>query len=178
VNTFALEIWYDEGSMCTFYTVRWVANDEDAPSETDKFFDNYATPEHLLEEQAIQLFRLITESVGNKYGATDDFFDRAENKAQGLPPKPKQWVEEIKDMGVNFPLRLFCYRITEQIVVLFNGGIKDNDTVQESKNLSMKFYEAQTFVKKIEEALHSKMIEVSPDKRYLQNFDGTTEIIL
>lgn len=39
-------------------------------------------------------------------------------------------------------------------------------------------YEAQTFVKKIEEALQSKMIEISIDERYLQNFDGTTEIIL
>jgi hypothetical protein len=49
---------------------------------------------------------------------------------------------------------------------------------QESKNLSMKFYEAQTFVKKIEEALQSEMIEISDDGRYLQNFDGTTDIIL
>ncbi len=42
----------------------------------------------------------------------------------------------------------------------------------------MKFYEAQAFVKKIEEALQSKMIEVSIDERYLLNFDGTKEIIL
>jgi len=178
VNTFAVEIWYDEGSICTLYTVRWVTDDEDAPSETDRFFDTYAVPGHSLEEKATQLFRLITDSVGNRYGATDDFFDRAENKAQALPPKPKHWVEEIKDLGINFPLRLFCYRLTEQIVILFNGGIKDANSLQECKSLSMKFYEAQTFVKKIEEALQSKMIEISIDERYLQNFNGTTEIIL
>jgi alpha-mannosidase len=178
VNIFAIEIWYDEGSICTFYTVRWLTDDDDAPSETDRFFDTYAVPEHSLEDRALQLFRLITESIGNRYGATDDFFDRAENKAQALPPKPKKWVEEIKDLGINFPLRLFCYRITEQIVILFNGGIKDAYSAQESKNLSMKFYEAQTFVNKIEEALQSGMIEISIDERYLKNFDGTTEIIL
>ena len=178
MNTFALEIWYDEGSVCTFYTVRWITDDDDAPSETDRFFDTYAVPEHPLEEKAIQLFRLITESVGNKYGATNDFFDRAESKAQALPPKPKKRVEEIKDLGINFPLRLFCYRVTEQIVILFNGGIKDADSAQESKNLSMKFYEAQTFVKKIEGALHSEMIVITDDDRYLQSFDRTTEIIL
>jgi hypothetical protein len=177
VNTLALEIWYDEGSICTFYTVSWLTNDDDAPSETDKFFDTYAVQEHPLEEKVMQLFRLITESIGNKYGATNDFFDRAENKAQALPPKPKRWVEEIKELGINFPLRLFCYRVTEKIVILFNGGIKDADSAQES-NLSMRFYEAQTFVKKIEEAFQSKMIEISEDERYLQNFDGTTEIIL
>lgn len=42
----------------------------------------------------------------------------------------------------------------------------------------MKFYEAQTFVKKIEEALQSNMINISHDGRYLLNFDGTTDIIL
>ena len=178
MNIFAIEIWYDEGSICTFYTVRWLTDDDDAPSETDRFFDTYAAPEHSLEDKALQLFRLITESIGNRYGATDDFFDRAENKAQALPPKPKQWVEEIKDLGINFPLRLFCYRITEQIVILFNGGIKNADSAQESKNLSMKFYEAQTFVNRIEEALQSGVIEISFDERYMQNFDGTTEIIL
>lgn len=177
MNTFTLEIWYDEGSICTFYTVRWVT-DDNATSETDRFFDTYAVPEHPVEENALQLFRLITESIGNRYGATDDFFDRAENKAQALPPKPKGWVEEIKDLGINFPLRLFCYRVTEQIVILFNGGIKDAKSAQNSENLSMKFYEAQTFVKKIEEALQSEMIEISDDERYLQNFDGTTDITL
>jgi hypothetical protein len=178
VNKLAIEIWYDEGNICTFYTVSWITNEYDTPSETDKFFDTYTVSGNPLEEKALQLFRLITESIGNRYGATDDFFDRVENRVQALPPKPKGWVEEIKDLGINFPLRLFCYRITEQIVVLFNGGIKDADSVQESKNLSVKFYEAQTFVKKIEEALQLEMIEISSDERYLQNFDETTNIIL
>ena len=178
MSIFAIEIWYDEGSVCTFYSVRWIAADDDSYLETDKFFDRYAVPGHQLEEEAMQLFQLITQSIGNKYGATDDFFDRGENQAQALPPKPKQWVEEIKTLGLNFPLRLFCYRVTEQIVILFAGGIKDAVSAQESKNLSMKFYEAQTFVKKIKEAFQSNMIEVSDDERYLQNFDGSTEIIL
>lgn len=178
MNTFALEIWYDEASICTFYTVRWASNAEDSASETDRFFDTYAVPDHPLEEKAWQLFRLITESIGNRYGATQDFFDRIENKAQALPPKPKGWVEEIKALGINFPLRLFCYRVTKQIVILFNGGIKNARTSQESNNISLKFYEAQTLVKKIEEALQNGMIEISDDGRYLQNFDGTTDIIL
>lgn len=176
MNIFELKLWYDEASICTFYTVRWFS-DDDETSETDKFFDTYSDPEHQLQEKALQLFRLITESIGNRYGATDVFFDRLGNRAQELPPKPKRLVEEIKDLGINFPLRLFCYRVTEQIVILFNGGIKDAGSSQES-HLSMKFYEAQTFAKKIEDALQSEMIEISIDKRYLQSFDGSTDIIL
>jgi hypothetical protein len=148
VNTFTLEIWYDEGSECTFYTVKWDNEEEEALSETDQFFEKYADENHPLRDQALQLFRLITENIGNKYGATDDFFDRLENRAQALPPKPKQRIKEIRLLGKDFPLRLFCYRITEQIVVLFNGGVKDAATAQES-SLSFQFQEAQTFAKKL-----------------------------
>ncbi len=38
MNTFALEIWDDEGSKCTFYSVRW---DDAEENETDKFFNKY-----------------------------------------------------------------------------------------------------------------------------------------
>lgn len=175
MNNFVLEIWDDEGIICSFYPVRW--DIDGAALETDRFFDSYSAPQHPLQERAMELFRLITESIGNRYGATDDFFDRVENSAQAIPPKPKQYVEEIKNLGINFPLRLYCYRITEHIVVLFNGGIKDASSAQNSKDLSTKFYEAQTFVKRIEDALQSKTIEISTDKRHLQSFDGE-EIIL
>ena len=176
MNTFTLEIWYDEGNACTFYTVNLTSNDR--MSETDKFFDKYAVSGHLLEEKALMLFRLITESIGNRYGAIDDFFDRHANRAQELPPKPKKRVEEIKNLGINFPLRLFCYRITKQIVVLFNGGVKESQTLQDSNSLRMKFQEAEIFVRKIEDAMRSGLIEVSEDNRYLENFDGTEEITI
>ena len=178
MNIFTLEIWYDEGSVCTFYTVKWDSDEDDLLSESDKFFETYAVPKHSLEEKGLQLLRLITESIGNKYGATNDFFDRIENNAQALPPRPNATVEEIKDLGINFPLRLFCYRVSEHIVILFNGGIKDGRTVQESSNVNLKFNEAQTFVKRIEEALRTEMIKISNDGRYLLNFDSTTELIL
>ena len=34
------------------------------------------------------------------------------------------------------------------------------------------------YLKKIEEALQSGMIEISDDERYLQIFEGTTDIII
>lgn len=177
MNTFAIELWYDEGNMCTFYTVRYVNEVDENLSETDKFFDKYANQDHIYYEQSLQLVRLITESIGNRYGATNDFFDRVENNAQALPPKPKKWVEEIKDLGINFPLRIFCYRVNEQIVVLFNGGIKDAVTAQESE-LSMRFQEASLFAKKIEKAFTDGIIEISNDGRYINDFNNTEEIII
>ena len=179
MNTLSLELWYDEGSICTFYTVKWSSDgDNNSKSETDKFFDHFTLHDMSYKDEALQLLRLITESIGNRYGATDDFFDRYENKAQALPPKPKFWVNEIHGLGKKFPLRLYCYRLSEHIVILFNGGIKDAKTAQNSPDLNTKFNEAQSFVKKIENAFNSKVIVISDDTRYLRNFNGNSEIIL
>lgn len=155
-----------------------VIDDDNTSSETDKFFDTYAESGQTYVDEAMQLFELITVSIGDKYGATDDFFDRQGNRAQELPPKPKQTVEEIKLLGINFPLRLFCYRVSPQIVVLFNGGVKESQATQGSPTLSMKLYEADTFVKKIEGALRDGTIQISNDRRHLLNYDDSQNIIL
>lgn len=178
MNTFQLLLWDDEGSACTFYTTSWDIDEEDINSETDKFFNQFADPGHSFHDHSNQLARLITASIGEKYGAIDDFFDRSENLAQALPPKPKYHVVEIMDMGLNFPLRLYCYRVSRNIVILFNGGIKDVVTVQDSPSLKAKFSEAQIFVKKIQDALQSGLITISVDGRYIENKNGSKEIIL
>jgi len=134
VNTFALELWFDEARYCTFYTVKWEGSET---SETDRFFEKYENDDNPYNSYAYELFRLITHSIGDIYGATDDFFDRTKNKALALPPKPKRWIPEIKELGIHFPLRLYCYRISESIVVLFNGGIKNQRTDQQSDDISM-----------------------------------------
>jgi hypothetical protein len=81
-------------------------------------------------------------------------------------------------MGINFPLRLYCFRISESIVILFNGGIKDQPTDQESKDLSLKFYEAQQLVNRISEAIHDGTMIVDNDSRTLTDFQGNSQIIL
>ncbi len=87
------------------------------------------------------------------------------------------YVEEIKEMGNQFPLRLFCYRISEQIVVLFNGGIKNAYSAQDSKGLSIRFYGAQAFVGRIEEAMRSGCLIITENERYLKNFDNDDHIL-
>ena len=149
---FAVEIWYDEGSVCTFYSVRFIDEMEDTLSETDKFFEKFTREGSPLYDDAMQLF-------------------------QALPPRPKKGVDEISLLGLRFPLRLFCFRVSEQIVILFNGGVKSSETVQSSDDLSVKFYEAQFFALRIIEALREKMIEISDNGRYLEYFDNN-DIIL
>jgi len=180
MGTFALEIWYDEGKMCSFYSVSLDVENDDESTETDKFFDMYAQKGGRFRNHAIQLSTLILNDIGNRYGATEDFTNRYENNALALPPilnKKNTKIKTVELIGRNFPLRLFCYVISEQLVVLFNGGVKDAGTAQESQ-LSLKFQEAQTYVNRIEQALREGDIEISSDGRSLISFDGSDNIIL
>ena len=174
MSNFVVELWDDEGSKCTFYTVRW---DEAEINETDKLFGKYEDEDSEFHRSANELLTLILNVIGDKYGAIDAFFDRTENNAQALPPRPKHYVAEIQQLGTKFPLRLYCYRVSDAIVVLFGGGQKDATTSQQSE-ASMQFMEAQRFAKTIEEAIREETILISQDRRYLTDFQDNSEIFL
>ena len=120
MNTFALEIFNDEGNACTFYTVRW---ENEEFSETDKFFIKFRnddTHKNSLQELA----KFLDIQIGEKKGALKDYF-RFENSADALPPPGTYLINQITISYSNFPLRLYCLRISDSLVVLFNGGEKN-----------------------------------------------------
>lgn len=147
MNTFALEIFDDEGEKCTFYTVRW---DDIDISETEKFFTKFSQDE-LLKPSLINLARFINLVIGNEKGALEAYF-RFEKIADGLPPAKKFRLEkQTINFGSSFPLRLYCLRWSDELVILFNGAEKTSQTAQEGKT-SMVFNDANKFAKRILEA--------------------------
>jgi hypothetical protein len=173
MNTFELEIWDDEGDKVIFYTVRW---QDAAISETDKFFERLKKTH---KKEVRQLLVLLWDSIGTDHGAMDIFF-RPEDGVTGLPPKGRVTVNEIVFHYPKFPLRLYALRINdrEDLVVLFNGGIKSAHTNEASPDLNMKFLEAKAFGKRIEEALHDKAIIIDEATRTLKSFNDSGEIVL
>lgn len=174
MSTFELQIWDDETDKVTFYTVRWEDSDL---SETDKFFEKYYKSD---PEATQKLMSLLIDAIGTDHGAIDVFFNRPEDGVFGLPPKGRITVDEIIFHYPNFPLRLYALRINdrEDLVVLFNGGTKTSQTNQESPDLNMKFKDAVSFGKRIDQALQEGIIEVDEESRTLKLFNGSDEIIL
>ena len=116
-------------------------------------------------------------SIGRDHGAVDELFNRNENEVKGLPVQGKVVLDEITYHYPNFPLRLYALKITNSIVILFNGGIKDDETNQKS-SLHLNWRAACEFAKRIDEALRDGSIVIDNKNRKLKTFDGSDEIIL
>jgi hypothetical protein len=173
VNIFALEIWDDESAKCTFYTVKY---DNIDTNETDLFFEKYdALADY--KEASQMLLSFILYAIGEDHGANDVFFNRAENEVKGLPVQGKVILNEVTYHYPEFPLRLYALKITENIVVLFNGGIKDGPTNQTS-SLNIEWRSACQFAKRIVMAIRDGTIIIDETNRKLTNYDGSDEIIL
>lgn len=174
MNTFALEIFDDTGSQCTFYTVRW-----DYPysetTETDKFFEKFEN-DPKLERPLMELAQFLTIVIANEYGASNDFF-KFEKEAQGLPPSGRYKVEEVTINYANFPLRLYCLKITNHLVVLFNGNEKTSQSAQEGKT-RMAFHNANIFAERINKAMADKTLTISEDQRNFNEINNPEPIIL
>lgn len=176
MNNFKLEIWDDEASLCTFYTVKWL----DAElSETEKFFQKYENiPEYF--DAINEMMDYVINIIGEKYGAIPELFNRYENEVVGLPLHGKVTLSPITLHYPQFPLRLYALRIQNRtdLVVLFNGGPKTADTNQESTDLSMKWREACKCARIIETAIRDGMIEIDETNRRLKSFNDEEDIIL
>lgn len=172
VNIFTLEIWDDEGAQCTFYSVKY---DNAEKNETDIFFERYENGEYKAAAQ--ELLSFILYAIGEDHGAEDVFFNRHENEVKGLPVQGEVVINELTYYYPNFPLRIYALKIRKNIVVLFNGGVKDNKTNQ-SSSLHTEWLAACQFAKRINNAIIDGTIIVNEKSRTLKNYDDSDEIIL
>lgn len=174
-----LELWDDEGSACTLYTVRKLdPQGEAALSEIERFMAKFEPREGRIGRALEELVAFIIDEIGDRSGAIDDFFDRFEADVQALPPKPKPFVEMLTVFGLDFPLRLYCYRVAPSILVLFNGDEKTAQTIQKSGGLHTRWVEAKQWTRKIAQAIHVGEISIAHNQRYLNQNGNTTKIDL
>ncbi|MGV0938383.1 hypothetical protein [Empedobacter falsenii] len=178
MSTFALEKWYQD-SKCTIYSVRDDLDDVESFTEADRFFEKFgrSKDENLLYAAQL-ILQFLTNEICKINGANELFFNREEDRGSALPFRKKKRLSKIINIDFfydNFPLRLFCYRISDEILVVFNGDLKTAQTVQDSKDLLMHFRNAQIYSKRIEDALRDRSIIIDNNELISEDSD---EIIL
>lgn len=166
MNTFVIEDFVTYRRV-TYYTVR---KDESEMSETDKFISKYRTNAELRGDLD-EIVKLI-EDIGRFRGAKDMYFRRHAGAAVELPPLGKFEIDSVEISYFDNRLRLFCIKISENIVILFNGGEKTSLKTKDSPALVTPFREAQTFAKMILKAQIDKDIIINHEKHSIESANG------
>ncbi len=105
--------------MVNFYTIRFM----DETTEIGKFLDQF--PEGCEYENDIDIMIKWIDAIGRR-GALERYFRPEGKKCDGVCAVP---IETSS-------LRLYVIRLTEQIVILGNGGIKTTPTYNEDAVLN------------------------------------------
>lgn len=129
-----------------FYSAKF---GKDTLFEFEKFEEN-EFPKHQEELQII--YNVINQM--RKRGAKNYFF-KHEGPANALPKVTQEIIEANKD---DFGLRLYCIRLTDNVVILLNGGIKTKIDPTECSNVKEHFNNAIKIAKKLDKDLLAREI--------------------
>lgn len=110
---------FEEHDKVNFYTLKF----QDEETEVDKFLDQF--PEGCRYDKDIDIIIRWIEEIG-KRGALERYF-RPEGKR-----KDDVWAIPIETTS----LRLYVIRLSDQIVILGNGGVKTTETYNEDPFLT------------------------------------------
>lgn len=155
MSNFASIKYIKSYAKVTYYSIV-INGEEEEKSLFELFVDRYTT------EEKAKLNHILSwiKDIGEKYGALHYLF-REENDASALPPsgldREPTYMEE--DINVANPLRLYCHRLNEYVVILFGGGVKTADVVQDCANVRMAFHLANKLTKLIDKNILDKEIE-------------------
>jgi hypothetical protein len=125
-----------------FYTIEEVGK---AMNETDEFFIRFKDdPDY---QKDIETIKYWIQKIGKESGALERHF-RPESKAKAIPI-------------IKSKLRLYCYRISDELVILGNGGIKSSQKVQDSPDAFPSFEMINTVAFVIQMKLENDQIEIA-----------------
>lgn len=99
----------------------------------------------------IDVFIALLGEIGERRGAKSPRLFRAEGAALALPPGRSY----LATLGLEpMQIRLYCYKVSERIVILFNGDIKTPgaQSAQSCPRVGPYFAQAQRFAKALDEA--------------------------
>jgi len=147
MNMFANIVVAIRFKKITYYSIKF-ENEKDPIFI--QFFNNHKGADH---NEPISIIRSWLKKLGEEIGADTRYF-RPEAAAHALPP-PARYIH------VDCSLRLYCMRINERAVILFNGAEKTAQTAQECDNVRPHFTLANQLTQVIDQAIIDGDIQFS-----------------
>ena len=135
----------DSSERCTMYTIQFL-NDEE--SEIEIFISKFRQDAELNPDfQAIM--RFVEQILSN--GALERYFRREGKMNDSVVALP---VLKSK-------LRLYCLRLTDKILVLGNGDVKNTRTYEENETLQGYVMDLQKFEKLLKQEVRLGNVEIT-----------------
>lgn len=130
---------FEEHSKVNFYSIRYSDNEL---SEAESFFDKVLDDDDL--EEDVEILSKVIDKIGEN-GALPRHFRHAGTKQDKVGALP----EYLSSSN----LRLYAIRLTEEIVILGNGGLKTTKTYNEDPFLN----ECVETLKKLDRFLETRL---------------------
>lgn len=134
--------------MIECYTIKL----EDNKLSEFELFDAKSFPDHHSE---IEIVYNVLEEMQVR-GAKDFYFKTNEGPADALPRVSKEIMDANKE---DFGIRLYCIRLTDNLLILLNGDIKTHKDPRECGNVKQHFKRAIAIAAKLDKLCFDKDID-------------------
>ena len=135
----------NNSDSCTVYTIQFLSDDM---SEFEKFISKFREDAELNPDfQAIM--RFVEQILSN--GALERYFRREGKMTDSVVALP---VLKSK-------LRLYCLRLSDKILVLGNGGVKNSRTYQEDDTVQGYVIDLQKFERLLRQEVRSGNVQIT-----------------
>ena len=158
-----------------YYSITLFDDDSNLISINGSMFEDFIKRHEVQNIKELDYVLNWIKHIGNKKGALAHYF-RFENRASGLPPKVKTALKE----KVNFinvgkqdcSLRLYCLRLSDYVVILFDGDLKTANKAQDCPNVRGYFNLANKLAESIDKAIIERDIDLlENDIAYDENLE-------
>lgn len=146
-------ILVNETKNCTLYTIQFLSNDE---SEFVRFYNKFKDDVNF-NPDLMRIVGFINRIAD--FGALERYFR----------PEGKMNDHVVALPVVKSKLRLYCLRLSDKILILGNGGVKDTKTYQENSELNGFVLTLQNFDKLIKEGIEKGVISITENKIEIDN---------
>lgn len=133
---------------CTVYTIQFLSDEQ---SEFEKFISKFRNDAELNPDfQAIM--RFVEQILAN--GALERFFRREGKMSDSVAALPV----------LRSKLRLYCLRLTDKILVIGNGDVKNSRTYQENNTLQGYVIDLQKFERLLKQEVRAGNVRITENQ--------------
>lgn len=135
----------DEGENCTLYTLQFL---RDSDHEFEKFVSKFINDSDYSEDYT-RIAAVIKLIVRN--GALERYFRREGRESDSVVALPV----------LSSKLRLYCLRLSDKILILGNGGVKNTRTYEEDSKLKAYVLTLQKFEKLLKQGVEDGSVTIT-----------------